>query len=179
MTSSVTDLGAEELRWVFEFVLGLCWEWIYQFLGSSQKLPSIVSTYHVHNIFSRYQSGFGNEFASCDPRCPGALPEGQNNPQRCKYQGHWKVFTLTFYGKYQEDRTLESFTFTHSLYTAIVQEITFFRYGLYAEQLSGTAFTAPRKSNQRSWLYRILPSVKHQPFAPFKQVSLLLKMTMM
>jgi len=74
----------------------------------------------------RYQSGFGNEFASCDPRCPGALPEGQNNPQRCKY-------------------------------------------GLYAEQLSGTAFTAPRKSNQRSWLYRILPSVKHQPFAPFKQ----------
>merc|ERR1712180_436681 len=87
MTSSVTDLGAEELR---------------------------------------YQSGFGNEFASCDPRCPGALPEGQNNPQRCKY-------------------------------------------GLYAEQLSGTAFTAPRKSNQRSWLYRILPSVKHQPFVPFKQ----------
>ena len=45
------------------------------------------------------------------------------------------------------------------------------RYGLYAEQLSGTAFTAPRKSNQRSWLYRILPSVKHQPFAPFKQVT--------
>merc|ERR1712012_1270908 len=87
MSSNVTDLGAEELR---------------------------------------YQSGFGNEFASCDPRCPGALPEGQNNPQRCKY-------------------------------------------GLYAEQLSGTAFTAPRKSNQRSWLYRILPSVKHQPFVPFKQ----------
>ena len=51
MTSSVTDLGAEELRWVFEFVLGLCWEWIYQFLGSSQKLPSIVSTYHVIKSF--------------------------------------------------------------------------------------------------------------------------------
>ena len=33
-------------------------------------------------------------------------------------------------------------------------------YGLYAEQLSGTAFTAPRTTNQRSWLYRILPSVK-------------------
>jgi len=71
----------------------------------------------------RYQSGFGNEFASCDPRCPGALPEGQNNPQVCKY-------------------------------------------GLYAEQLSGTAFTAPRHSNQRSWLYRILPSAKHSPFTP-------------
>ena len=28
-----------------------------------------------------YQSGFGNEFASEDPRCPGSLPEGQNNPQ--------------------------------------------------------------------------------------------------
>ena len=33
--------------------------------------------------------------------------------------------------------------------------------GLYAEQLSGTAFTAPRAQNKRSWLYRILPSVKH------------------
>jgi homogentisate 1,2-dioxygenase len=28
-------------------------------------------------------------------------------------------------------------------------------YGLYAEQLSGTAFTAPRAHNQRSWLYRV------------------------
>lgn len=37
-------------------------------------------------------------------------------------------------------------------------------YNLYAEQLSGTAFTAPRESNQRSWLYRILPPVKHIPF---------------
>jgi homogentisate 1,2-dioxygenase len=35
------------------------------------------------------------------------------------------------------------------------------RYGLYAEQLSGTAFTAPQASNQRSWLYRIRPTVKH------------------
>lgn len=33
--------------------------------------------------------------------------------------------------------------------------------GLYAEQLSGTSFTAPRADNKRSWLYRILPSVKH------------------
>ena len=54
----------------------------------------------------KYQSGFGNEFASEDPRCPGSLPPGQNNPQKCEY-------------------------------------------GLYAEQLSGTAFTAPREHNQR------------------------------
>ncbi len=33
--------------------------------------------------------------------------------------------------------------------------------GLYGEQLSGTAFTAPRAENKRSWLYRILPSVRH------------------
>ena len=33
--------------------------------------------------------------------------------------------------------------------------------GLYAEVLSGTAFTAPRAANRRSWLYRILPSVRH------------------
>lgn len=37
-------------------------------------------------------------------------------------------------------------------------------YGLYAEQLSGTAFTVPRAKNQRSWLYRIRPSVLHEPF---------------
>jgi homogentisate 1,2-dioxygenase len=34
-------------------------------------------------------------------------------------------------------------------------------YGLYAEQLSGSPFTAPRASNERSWLYRIQPSVQH------------------
>lgn len=34
-------------------------------------------------------------------------------------------------------------------------------YGLYAEQLSGSPFTAPRGKNERSWLYRIRPSVKH------------------
>jgi len=36
--------------------------------------------------------------------------------------------------------------------------------GLYAEQLSGTPFTAPRHANRRSWLYRILPSAMHRPF---------------
>lgn len=34
-------------------------------------------------------------------------------------------------------------------------------YGLYAEQLSGSAFTAPHGKNERSWLYRIRPTVKH------------------
>src|SRR5277367_5591768 len=37
-------------------------------------------------------------------------------------------------------------------------------YGLYAEQLSGTAFTAPRGHNRRSWLYRIRPAAVHRPF---------------
>ena len=37
-------------------------------------------------------------------------------------------------------------------------------YGLYAEQLSGTPFTAPRAFNRRSWLYRIRPGVTHGPF---------------
>ncbi|CAB3246874.1 unnamed protein product [Arctia plantaginis] len=69
----------------------------------------------------KYLCGFGSEFTSEDPRCPGSLPEGQNNPQRCPY-------------------------------------------GLYAEQLSGTAFTAPRHENKRSWLYRIRPSAIHKPF---------------
>jgi homogentisate 1,2-dioxygenase len=37
-------------------------------------------------------------------------------------------------------------------------------YSLYAEQLSGTAFTAPRHANRRTWLYRIRPSVAHGAF---------------
>lgn len=37
-------------------------------------------------------------------------------------------------------------------------------HGLYAEQLSGTAFTAPRHTNRRSWLYRMRPAAMHQPF---------------
>ncbi len=53
--------------------------------------------------------------------------------------------------------------------------------GLYAEQLSGSAFTAPGRENQRSWLYRMLPSVLHSPYArmdhgwirsaPFREVE--------
>ena len=75
---------------------------------------------------ARYQSGFGNEFAT--EALEGALPKGRNSPQRCPY-------------------------------------------GLYAEQLSGTAFTAPRADNRRSWLYRIRPSAMHQPFARIDVVA--------
>jgi len=63
-----------------------------------------------------YMPGFGNDFET--EALPGALPQGQNSPQRCAY-------------------------------------------GLYAEQLSGSPFTAPRGTNERSWLYRIRPSVRH------------------
>ncbi|BBD99502.1 homogentisate 1,2-dioxygenase [Sphingobium amiense] len=37
-------------------------------------------------------------------------------------------------------------------------------FGLYAEQLSGTAFTAPRHENRRSWLYRMRPAAQHGRF---------------
>lgn len=66
-----------------------------------------------------FQEGYGNHFAS--EALKGALPKGQNSPQKIAF-------------------------------------------GLYAEQLSGTAFTAPRANNQRSWLYRIQPAVTHLPF---------------
>eukprot|EP00743_Colponemidia_sp_Colp-15_P001454 GILK01001593.1.p1 GENE.GILK01001593.1~~GILK01001593.1.p1 ORF type:complete len:490 (-),score=59.72 GILK01001593.1:102-1517(-) len=75
----------------------------------------------VEEFGVEYMEGFGNHFTS--EVLPGALPKGQNNPQKCPY-------------------------------------------GLYAEQLSGTAFTLPRHRNQRSWLYRIRPSVCHDPFEP-------------
>jgi homogentisate 1,2-dioxygenase len=68
---------------------------------------------------SKYQSGFGNEFAT--EAVKGALPIGRNSPQKAPL-------------------------------------------GLYAEQFSGTAFTAPRVYNKRTWTYRIRPSVMHKPF---------------
>ena len=46
-------------------------------------------------------------------------------------------------------------------------------FGLYAEQLSGTAFTAPRAENRRSWLYRLRPSAAHPPFTPYARETLL------
>jgi len=42
-------------------------------------------------------------------------------------------------------------------------------YGLYAEQLSGSPFTAPRATNERSWLYRIRPTVAH--WGDFKPID--------
>ncbi|MBO9707366.1 MAG: homogentisate 1,2-dioxygenase [Caulobacter sp.] len=46
-------------------------------------------------------------------------------------------------------------------------------YGLHAEQLSGSAFTAPRAQNLRSWLYRLRPAANHPPFKPYARASLL------
>jgi len=77
----------------------------------------------VNNV--QYMSGFGNDFQT--EALPGALPEGQNSPQKCSY-------------------------------------------GLYGEQLSGTAFTAPQSQNERTWCYRIRPSVKHTH--RFKKIDL-------
>jgi homogentisate 1,2-dioxygenase len=72
-----------------------------------------------------YMPGFGNDFET--EALPGALPQGQNSPQKCNY-------------------------------------------GLYAEQLSGSPFTAPRGANERSWLYRMRPSVRH--VGRFRKVDL-------
>ena len=69
-----------------------------------------------------YLPGFGNHVAT--EAVAGALPIGQNSPQRVPF-------------------------------------------GLYAEQFSGTAFTAPRSENRRSWLYRLRPSAEHAPFTPY------------
>jgi homogentisate 1,2-dioxygenase len=45
-------------------------------------------------------------------------------------------------------------------------------FGLYAEQLSGSAFTAPRHENRRSWLYRMRPSAEHPPYRRYEGARL-------
>ena len=67
----------------------------------------------------RYQGGFGNAFSSEAQK--GALPVGQNSPQKAPF-------------------------------------------GLYAEGLSGTAFTAPRAENRYAWLYKLRPSAMHPAY---------------
>jgi len=77
-----------------------------------------------HTTALRFQSGFGNEFAT--EAVAGALPQGRNSPQRSPR-------------------------------------------GLYAELISGTAFTAPRALNRRTWMYRRQPSVVSGAYAPYEQ----------
>src|SRR5579863_10650613 len=74
--------------------------------------PSTLTAY-------RYLTGFGNEFAT--EAVAGALPVGQNSPQKVPL-------------------------------------------GLYAEQISGTSFTAPRGELKRTWTYRIRPTAAHRPY---------------
>jgi len=38
------------------------------------------------------------------------------------------------------------------------------RFGLYAEQMTASAFVAPRSSNKNAWLYRARPAVAHEGF---------------
>src|ERR671921_4152 len=45
-------------------------------------------------------------------------------------------------------------------------------FGLYAEQLSGTAFTMARHENRRSWLYRMRPTADHRPFTKYDDAPL-------
>jgi homogentisate 1,2-dioxygenase len=45
-------------------------------------------------------------------------------------------------------------------------------FGLYTEQLSGSAFTAPRPENSRSWLYRMRPTADHRPFRAYEGARL-------
>lgn len=44
--------------------------------------------------------------------------------------------------------------------------------GLYTEQVSGSAFASPRGMNRRTWMYRIRPSVVHEPYRQFATETL-------
>ena len=46
-------------------------------------------------------------------------------------------------------------------------------FGLYAELISGTAFTAPRAENRRTWMYRLRPTASHPAYKPYARETLL------
>lgn len=43
------------------------------------------------------------------------------------------------------------------------------KHGVYAEQLSGTAFTVKRSDNQKTWLYKVRPSAVQGQYEPSKR----------
>lgn len=43
------------------------------------------------------------------------------------------------------------------------------KYGVYAEQLSGTAFTVKRNESQKTWLYKVRPSAVQGQYSPSKR----------
>lgn len=45
------------------------------------------------------------------------------------------------------------------------------RFGLYAEQMTASAFVAPRHLNKNAWLYRSRPAVAHQGFVRLSQLE--------
>lgn len=45
-------------------------------------------------------------------------------------------------------------------------------FGLYAELISGTAFTAPRAENRRTWMYRRQPAANHPRFENYTGAAL-------
>lgn len=92
-----------------------CYDMLTMLKNASPPPPSVSADLPT----PAYQSGFGNEFAT--EALAGALPIGQNSPQRAPH-------------------------------------------GLYPELLSGTAFTAPRANNRRTWTYRLRPSAAHRAF---------------
>jgi len=87
-------------------------------MKSNPKLKRASKTARAKLV---YQRGFGNSFSS--EAAKGALPVGQNSPQRAPR-------------------------------------------GLYAEGVSGSAFTAPRAENLNAWLYKLRPSAMHGPYEP-------------
>lgn len=44
-------------------------------------------------------------------------------------------------------------------------------YGLYAEGISGTAFTVSRSESRQSWCYRIRPTTKHPPYTQSRHAT--------
>ncbi len=44
--------------------------------------------------------------------------------------------------------------------------------GLFAEQISGSAFTEPRHANHRTWMYRRHPSVLEQPYTKIASIDI-------
>ncbi|KAK4133661.1 Homogentisate 1,2-dioxygenase [Trichocladium antarcticum] len=88
------------------------------------------------------------------------------------------VTNFPFKEKYQYQNGFDSYFETEAVPDALPQGHNSPQkppLGLYAEKLSGTAFTAPRAQNKQSWLYRILPACAHPPFegpAPSPNASL-------
>ena len=149
-------MGGSPLEYLSGFGACVCRGEQARELRAKNRLP----TTHTHP-----RNRTGNEFST--EALPGALPQGQNNPRvgrRAAASSSPAAAPAFLPLPLSLSPPTRAFLDNHHNKQTKTTKVC--PYGLYAEQVSGAPFTVPRAQQRRAWLYRVRPSVTHEPFHP-------------